>query len=207
MLNKAQTRTREDPQVRREQIVDEAIRIIGQRGYYGFTVQQIAEECGLTNGGLLYHFGSKEQLLLAVLQERDRRESAMVRSVAGPAAQKAARSDSSLSAVLELLRAIVARATAEPELARLHMVLQPEALDPAHPAHDYFGAREAMVLKAFARMVAPHVAEPHCTARHIYALMDGLVLRWLRADQAFNIVTEWDRAVAMLLPGRRADRR
>jgi hypothetical protein len=87
------------------------------------------------------------------------------------------------------------------------MVQQPEALDPAHPAHEYFGAREAMVLKAFATMVAPHVADPHSTARHIYALMDGLVLRWLRADQAFNIVREWDRAAAMLLPGRRADRR
>ena len=186
--------------MRREQIVDGAIRIIGERGYYGFTVQQIAEECGLTNGGLLYHFGSKEQLLLAVLQERDRREIAMVRSVAGPAAQEAGRSDSSLGAVLDLLRAIVARGTAEPELARLYTVLQPEALDPAHPAHDYFRARESMVLKSFAKMVAPHVAEPHSTARQIYALMDGLVLRWLWAGQAFNIVTEWDRTVAMLLP-------
>jgi AcrR family transcriptional regulator len=207
MPQSIRSRARDNPEVRREQIVEEAIRVIGQRGYYGFTVQQIAERCGVTNGGLLYHFGSKEELLLAVLKERDRRETAMINSVAGRAAQEAERNDSSLGAVLNLLRAIVERGTAQPELTRLYMVLQSEALDQAHPAHGYFRAREAMVLEAFAKMLAPHVPRPRVSARQIYALMDGLIQLWLRSGQTFDIVVEWGHAVAMLLPGPEYKRR
>ena len=38
---------------RRQQITDEATRIIGQRGYYGFSMQELADSCGLTVAGLL----------------------------------------------------------------------------------------------------------------------------------------------------------
>ena len=64
-------RVREDPKVRRSQIVDEAIRIIGEYGYYGFTVQALAERCQLSNAGLLHYFGNKDDLLLALLDEPD----------------------------------------------------------------------------------------------------------------------------------------
>jgi AcrR family transcriptional regulator len=33
---------------RRQQIITEATRIIGQRGYYGFSMQELADSCGLT---------------------------------------------------------------------------------------------------------------------------------------------------------------
>lgn len=199
MARTAHSRRRDDPEVRREQILEATIRILGERGYYGFTVQELAERCGLTNGGLLYHFGSKEQLLLAVLHERDRRDTEIVISVAGPAAREAKRSDSSLGAVLEVLRAIVARGAARPEITRLDTVLQAEALDRAHPAHAYFQAREARLLGVFARIVEPHVVDPPAIARQLLALMGGLQLQWLRGDQAFDLVAEWDRAVAALL--------
>lgn len=199
MVSAAHSRKRDDPEVRREQILEAAIRILGERGYYGFTVQELAQRCGLTNGGVLYHFGSKEQLLLAVLQERDRRDTEIVISVAGPAAREAKRSDSSMAAVQELFRAIVTRSAARPEITRLDTVLQAEALDQAHPAHDYFQAREARLLRVFAKIVEPHVVDPPATARQLLALMGGLQLQWLRGDQAFDLVVEWDRVVAALL--------
>lgn len=200
MVKAVRSRTRDDPEVRREQILEAAIRILGERGYHGFTVQELAQRCGLTNGGLLYHFGSKEQLLLAVLQERDRRDTEVVISVAGPAAREAKRSDSSLGAVLDLLRAIAGRVCAQPELARLDTVLQAEALDPAHPAHGYFRAREARLVEVFATIVAPHAQDPGSKARQLLALMAGLRLQWLRGDQSFDLLAEWDSAVALLLP-------
>jgi AcrR family transcriptional regulator len=204
---KVHRRTRDDPEVRREQIVDEAIRVIGQRGYHGFTVQELAERCGLTNGGVLYHFGSKEQLLVAVLEARDRREAEIVPASVEFTSQKSGRNDLSLRAVLQVLRVIVARSVTQPELVRLYSVLQSEALDQAHPAHDYFLRRQAMVLDEFTKMVAPHVSNPRATARQIHALADGLSLQWLREKQAFDMVAEWDRAIAMLLPARRRPRR
>jgi AcrR family transcriptional regulator len=207
VAEKIRTRARNDPEVRREQILEEAIRIIGQRGYYGFTVQELAQRCGLTNGGLLYHFGSKEQLLIAVLEERNRRNTEIVISALPPSSRRAARSGLSWSATLEILRAIAAQISAQPELTRLYTVLQSEALDRNHPAYAYFQAFEAKVMEAFTTLVAPHFAEPRSTARQLIALMDGLALRWFRADQAFDLLKEWDRAVAMLVPNVKRARR
>jgi AcrR family transcriptional regulator len=207
MPKKAQSRRRDDPEVRREQIVDKAIRIIGQRGYYGFTVQQVAEACGLTNGGLLYHFGSKEQLLLAVLEERDGRNTEIVISTMPPSSRRSAPGGLSWSAALAMLRAIVAQIGAQPELTRLYTVLQSEALDRNHPAYTYFQAFEARVMEGFTTIVAPHVAEPRSTARQLIALMDGLAMRWFRADQGFDLLKEWDRAVVMLMPNVKRARR
>jgi AcrR family transcriptional regulator len=200
MSEKVQQRSRDGPEVRREQIVDEAIRVIGQRGYHGFTLQELAQRCGLTNGGVLYHFGSKEGLLIAVLEERDRREGEIIPASVELPSRSAAHSDISLNTVLQVLRMIMARVSTQPELVRLYAVLQSEALDPAHPAHEYFLRREAMVLDVFTRVLAPHFAQPHSIARQIHALMDGLSLQWLREKQAFDMTIEWDRAAARLLP-------
>jgi AcrR family transcriptional regulator len=201
LSKKVESLTREDPAVRRAQIVDEAIRVIGQRGYHGFTVQELAQRCTLTNGGVLYHFGSKEKLLVAVLEERDRRLAETITpAIVGLTSQKPGRREISLTFTLQVLRLIIARSATQPELVRLYAVLQSESLDQAHPAHDYFLRRAAMVLNEFTGMVAPHVAEPRSTARQIHALMDGLSLQWLREMQAFDLVGEWDRAIAMLLP-------
>jgi len=201
LSKKAASLTRDDPEVRRAQIVDEAIRVIGQRGYHGFTVQELAQRCALTNGGVLYHFGSKEKLLVAVLEERDRRIAETITPAsAGFPSQKSGRRALSLTAALQVLRLIMARCVTQPELVRLYAVLQSESLDHTHPAHDYFLRREAMALTEFTKMVAPHVAEPRSTARQIHALMDGLSLQWLRENLAFDMVAEWDRAIAMLLP-------
>ena len=201
LAKKGASLARDDAEVRRAQIVDEAIRVIGQRGYHGFTVQELAQRCALTNGGVLYHFGSKEKLLVAVLEERDRRIAETITPAsAGFPSQKSGRREIPLTAALQVLRLIIARCVTQPELVRLYAVLQSESLDHTHPAHDYFLRREAMVLTEFTQIVAPHVAEPRSTARQIHALMDGLSLQWLREKQAFDLVAEWDRAIAMLLP-------
>jgi AcrR family transcriptional regulator len=191
---------RDNPEIRREQILDEAIRIVGERGYYGFTVQELAQRCGLSNAGLLYHFGSKDQLLLEMLQEFERRETEVLTPLTALAAREAAPSESSGKALLDLLRTMVLRASTQPEMGRLYMVLQSETLDPAHPAHEGFRGREAITLNLFAKLVAPYVAEPRSSARQLLALMDGLAQQWVREDQGFDLIDEWDRALATVLP-------
>lgn len=186
----------QDAEARRARILDLAITMIGARGYHGLSVHDLAQRCGLTNGGLLYHFGSKEQLLLAVLEEHDRRLTGEMIAELGPELRSAKHSAAPLSVVLEVLRSIVQRANANPELTRLYAVLQAEALDPSHPAHDYFAAREATTLSGFAVLAGPHVADPSAVARQLHALMDGLALQWLRSGCGFDIVAAWDRAVS-----------
>jgi len=193
-------RVREDHQVRRQRILDEAIRAVGRLGYQGLTVQALAQACGLTNAGLLHYFGSKEQLLVAVLEEHDRREAEAVPREVAFELRSAPDSQPSRATVLAILHAIVARTAAQPELARLYTVLQAEALNAAHPAHGYFLRRQAMVLGQFAGMLGGHVAAPEAVARELVALLDGLAHQWLRAEQAFDLVTACDAAVARLLP-------
>ena len=59
---------------RRQLIIEAAIPINGQRGYYGFSIKSLAVACALTVPGVLHHFGSKEAILMAVLDYRERRE-------------------------------------------------------------------------------------------------------------------------------------
>ena len=188
-----------DSELRREQILEHAARIVSQRGYYGFGIQELARDCGLTNGGLLYYFGSKEGLLIALLQDRDRRDTEAIAAAAG-LSEHDSRKRLSLEEVIKLFRAMVKRNSAEPELVRLYTVLRAEALNRGHPAREYFLAREAKALEAFTQMVTPFVKHPSSTARQLLVFMNGLEEEWLRTDQGFELLTEWDRGVALLLP-------
>jgi AcrR family transcriptional regulator len=51
-------------------LLDAAAKVFADRGYRGATVDAIATEAGLSKGTFYWHFDSKEQLFLALLDER-----------------------------------------------------------------------------------------------------------------------------------------
>ena len=57
---------------RRPQIVRAAVRVVARHGFDGASVQAIAKEAGLSPGLLHHHFGSKADILYAVLDPRVR---------------------------------------------------------------------------------------------------------------------------------------
>jgi AcrR family transcriptional regulator len=57
---KAQTRAR---------LLDAAARVYARRGFDGATLDEVAAEAGFTKGAVYSHFGSKENLLLALSEE------------------------------------------------------------------------------------------------------------------------------------------
>lgn len=189
----------DDPTDRRAQILDHAIRVIGERGYYGFTVQELAKACGLSNAGLLHHFPSKEQLFLAALQELEARETRYMQPLV-QAAGEALSGERAKAAVLEVLRAIVVRSTAQPQRVRFFAEMEVEALDPSHPAHDWWRRREVLMTDLFVMLLGPHVDEPAAVARQLISMLEGLCLRWLWSDMNLDPIVEWDRAIARLLP-------
>lgn len=192
------TRTRLDARVRRQQILEQAALLIGRRGYYGFSIQDLADRCRLTGAGLLYYFGSKERLLIELVEDRDRRTAAAVRAAIG--SQGEPHSRFTFEEVRRAFHAIVVHNATQPESVRLFSVLQAEALDPSHPAHDYFAARRARVIESYCGMLAPAVSRPRSTAVLLIALMRGLEELWLGSGQTLDLVAEWDRAAALLLP-------
>ena len=48
-------------------ILDEALRLVSKAGLDGLTIGTLAEATGMSKSGLFAHFGSREELLLAVL--------------------------------------------------------------------------------------------------------------------------------------------
>ena len=55
--------------VGRQCILAQAQRLFFARGYNGVSVRDIVQACGLSNGALYYHFGSKQNLFIQVFKE------------------------------------------------------------------------------------------------------------------------------------------
>lgn len=184
--------------LRKKQFLAEAARIIGERGYFGFGLQELAERCGVTKAGLLHHFGSKDQLLVELLRERDRLDGILIASLQR---ETDFRDPETLTreGLLQTLHLIVAHNAAQPEMLRLYAVLSLEALNPRHPAHDYFAARETATRDIFTETLAPHAASPRSVALHLLASMKGLEQEWLRTPDAFDLLAEWDKVAARIL--------
>jgi AcrR family transcriptional regulator len=53
----------------RQRVIDSAIKCISEEGFYRASTNVIAERAGLSWGVIQYHFGSRELLMLAVLEE------------------------------------------------------------------------------------------------------------------------------------------
>jgi TetR/AcrR family transcriptional repressor of bet genes len=56
-------------ELRRKQLIDATIRAIGRFGYANATLTQVANEAGLSPGIVNFYFKSKEQLLIATLEQ------------------------------------------------------------------------------------------------------------------------------------------
>jgi AcrR family transcriptional regulator len=56
----------------RERILDQAVRIASRDGLEGLTIGTLSSELGLSKSGLFAHFGSKESLEVAVVEEATR---------------------------------------------------------------------------------------------------------------------------------------
>jgi AcrR family transcriptional regulator len=140
-------------------------------GWRGTSIAAVAERAGVTDQGLLHHFGTKQNLLFEVVAEQDRRSVARL-------------ADMFESGGLATLRRIpdMARVSQElPELDKLFVVLQAENLDSTGPAHEYFVARERFTLELWANVVRTGQArgelrpdvDPELVALQINAFMDG----------------------------------
>ncbi len=54
----------------RRRLLDAAERLVDRHGAARLTLSAVAEEAGVSKGGLLYHFGTKDELIAAMLDRR-----------------------------------------------------------------------------------------------------------------------------------------
>jgi AcrR family transcriptional regulator len=199
-------RTRLPAAQRRRQILDATTRLIGDRGFWALSMQDVADACGLTVPGLLHHVGSKDRLLLAVLHHRDEED---FRSLAGQLGVDLEDWQGRWPSQVTLPRAceaLVRRNATQPEIVRLFSVLQAESLAPDHPASAYFAERQQRALSGFAALAEGRTPDPLSLARQVMAVMDGLQIQWLRDPDATDLVAEWQAVAGKLFAGLRAER-
>ncbi|MEZ0492046.1 TetR/AcrR family transcriptional regulator [Kineococcus sp. TBRC 1896] len=166
---------------RREQILAEAVGLFGESGYRAASLRDLAGRCGLTLAGLLHHVGSKEALLLAVLEQRDAEDAELVGPDVPPPGEQQ----------LEALLDVVRRNTARRGVVELFCVLSAEATSPDHPAHAFFDERYRRVVATLsAAFTACGHPSPASAARRLVAVMDGVQVQWLLHPDDVDMVAE-----------------
>lgn len=181
---------------RRQQIIEKATVVIGANGYWGFTIRQVAQACSLTEPAVLYHFKSKENLMVAVLMHRDEVDMTSVAQQMGLTEPDLWKEPAQFS-LREFCHAAMVANTNQPEIVRLYTVLQAESLSSKHPAYAYFQDREAWVINLFTRAaIHEGLDNPERIAKIFLAQMDGIQIRWLRDMEHVDLVAEWDHFAA-----------
>lgn len=119
-----------------------ALELVGERGPNAVTLADVGQRVGTSHAAVLYHFRSRRELLLAVLEERDRKARALLEHCFA---------DGGLDA-LRRLAAIGHGLQREPNFTKLAHVLQAESLEDDQIVR-YFQARYRYIRGGLARAV------------------------------------------------------
>jgi AcrR family transcriptional regulator len=182
---------------RRKAILDAAVRLFAERGFRGTGITGLAKEVGISHVGLLHHFGTKENLLHAVVARRDAEGAGLTRRLEGLRG-------------LEALRAIelIGREDVHEDLhTRLLVVLTGESLQPDDPLNDYFRDRYVIARAFIADAVRSGQddgeirpdADPETVAAEVMAFIAGSRVQWLLDPDAVDVTATYRDYLARLI--------
>lgn len=181
---------------RRELMVAKASEVFAELGYVGGSLRTIAERVGVAPASLLQHFGSKEGLLEAVLEDWTRRTDEQVRTSHPGLASFRAHRD------------LMVFHLENRGLLELFLTMAAEATNVRHPARAFIQQRytdglrrqEAKLREARDRgEVGPLTDEQIASEVSLfYAILDGLELQWL-LDSRVDLVGQFDRYLSQAI--------
>src|SRR5215813_6812273 len=181
---RADGRARQERGVRTEEAILQAtMRLLATRGIQGTSLDLLADEVGVAKSSILWHFGSKEELLLRVA-ERVLDEVArgpVQKILALPTFEE--RAEASWKFFSETLRQ-------KPELRRVILYLIFESVEGrpelrARLQQLYRGIRD--MYETGLRSVVPEAAQRRRLAIISVASLDGLFLQWLLEPEAIDL--------------------
>ncbi len=165
---------------RRQEIIEAASSVFAEFGYTGGSIRTIAERVGVSPPTLLQHFGSKEGLLTAVLDDwlYQQRQQAASRGEGRHGL-----------AFFNRMRSVMRYHITHRGLIELFLTMATEASSSTHPARAFIQHRyDSSLDEARMRLreaIADHEIQPMSEAeidretRVLFAVMDGLELQWL----------------------------
>jgi AcrR family transcriptional regulator len=183
--------------IRRREILDASVEIFGSKGFAGGTLQEIADQVGMTHAGILHHFGSKDQLLLEVLLHRDETDVADLEGQHIPDG-------------LQLFRHLVRTAFLNAQRAGIvqaYAVLSAESVTDDHPGRAFFHNRYRTLRGEVAQAFEIVCDERGVSNREnvtdaaaaILAVMDGLQVQWLLDPTAVDLGRASEFAIEAIL--------
>jgi AcrR family transcriptional regulator len=180
-------KTRANGRASRKAILAAAADVFAENGYRGTSLTEIANRVGMTQPGLLHHFNTKDQLLLAVIQEHEttsEHSHSMVEDL-GP--------ENFL--LVESIEKLATSNMGARQAQLLLTTLSAEAIPRDHPLHEHFVQRYRTFRRGLATILARaqehgKVREdinPQQVAREMIATLDGLHLQWLLDPKEINL--------------------
>jgi AcrR family transcriptional regulator len=171
--------------------------VFATHGYHGGTLRDVARQLDLSLTSIVHHFGTKYELLEAVLEQADK----TVGTGLAPFDFEADCVERGVAlATLDRVRSNLER----PELLRLLAILAAESSAPDHPAHDWFVNRYQIKREALAQAFAydqtkgriDHTRDPQLLGRLLMGTWDGIQLQWLidpssDMERAMRAFFEW----------------
>ncbi|SDC82545.1 transcriptional regulator, TetR family [Sanguibacter gelidistatuariae] len=197
-------RPRAQTAARREEILKAAMHTFGSKGYHNGSLTEVAEQVGITHAGVLHHFGSKDKLLTAVLEYRDKVDVAHLEGQHIPDG-------------MALFRHLVltARMNAERRgIVQAYTVLAGESVTDGHPAGPWVTSRfevlRAEIAAALRQIVEERAASEGSPisltdaaastgASCIIGTMDGLQVQWLLDPDAVDLAETTAFAIEAIL--------
>ena len=181
---------------RRAEILTAAMRRFAEDGYQNAAIGDIARDVGLSLPGLLHHFPTKVDLLLAILAKRDLESADFIGHY---------RSD--LPGLLKGMVEVFRRNAGMVEVVRAFAILNAESLMKDHPAKAWFldraTAMQNGIAATFERAIADGTIDGRIDSRamaaELIAVMDGLQMLWLRDPDRFDMVGGLEAYVDRLL--------
>jgi AcrR family transcriptional regulator len=199
MSSGTHTGSRPETERKRTEILRAASEIFGAKGSANGTLADIAEQVGMTHAGVLHHFGSKQRLLLEVLEFRDRDD----------VADLADRHIPGGSALFIHLVGTAIRNELRPGIVQAYTVLSAESVTDGHAARAYFEDRYRILRSdvddAFRALCVQEGVADRSTvekaAAAILAVMDGLQLQWLLDPAAVDLADASEFAIQAIVNG------
>lgn len=166
-----------------------------EHGVTGSSLRDVAERAGIAHASVLYHFPSKDELLLAVLASSDEEE-----------LQHSTYTEDNAAGGKTFLRDLLLRHQQRPELIRFWAELTSAASRTDHAAHEYFVTRYE---EGRARTVAflqrlqdqgrlRKGLDPEHAAVLFLAMLDGMQTQWL-LDTGLDILSPLDQFFDLIL--------
>lgn len=170
---------------KKQEILQAATEVFGQKGYTNASLAEIADKVGITRAGVLHHFDSKRNLLIETLRFRDMR---------GDHAQTTAPMPAGMEMFEHLIQTAF-RNTSRAGIVQTYTVLSAEAVTDDSPGREYFLRRYAAlreeISENFRALCEANNIEKdekiEYAATSIVAVMDGIQSQWLMAPNSIKL--------------------